>query len=295
MKRVLFGLVIFCVLSSSLFADDMIKEPNVAGQFYEDNADKLSAHIRTMLQQADIVPADYPIDVLMVPHAGHIYSGPVAAYGFKAVSQNRYKTIILLGPTHYHRFDNVSIWPDGGFKTPLGTVEVDADLANKLINQTDKIHFERRVFDKDHVLEVELPFLQTVFTDFKIVPMIMSRDASAETLQEIATAIDRAVGNRDDVLLLISSDLSHYHTAETAKAIDQRGLTAVEQQDIDRLWRDHHNGQMEIDGFKEVIIGLLYARINGLKNVEVIKYGHSVESSGDYQRVVGYAAVIMHH
>ncbi len=273
---------------------DMIKEPNVSGQFYDSDPKRLSDQVINFISQAAVQPFQQNIDVIVVPHAGHVYSGPIAGYAYKAVSQHSYKTVILLGPTHYYNFDGVSIWPEGGFKTPLGTVSVDTEFAKGLMAANKNIQYLPQIFEVDHVLEVELPFLQTIFKDAKIVPMIMSRSNDRKTIEGIAETIYQQAKGRDDVLLLISSDLSHFHDENTAHSIDQRGLSAVQEMDVEKLWAGHEQGVMEIDGFKEVIIGVLYAQKRGNNKAELLRYATSADVTGDRNRVVGYSAVVMY-
>jgi len=271
----------------------MIKSPNVAGQFYDANPLTLTRQIRQFIDSAQIPEIKNPPGVLIVPHAGYVYSGPVAAHAFKAISGRPYRTVILLGPTHLYQFPGVAIWPGGGFKTPLGTIAVDAEMSAALMAATGQITPQPNVFARDHVLEVEMPFLQTVLGEFRIVPLIMNRDASPETLKDVAAALAAVTKDRDDVLLIISSDMSHYHPDDEARAIDRRGLDAVVAGDIERLWNGHADRSMEIDGFKEVITALMYAKARGFDHIELLNYGTSGDTSGDRSKVVGYSAVMM--
>ena len=271
-----------------------IKKPNVAGQFYEADPAALKTHLQRLMQKAAIQPWPSKIVALMVPHAGYPYAGPTAAYGFKAIENQNIKTVILLGPTHYYRFNGVAIWPKGEWQTPLGSIPVDEALAQSIMAKAGFVMEQPPIFDKDHVLEVELPYLQNIFPHFSIVPMIMNRDASAEQVQQLAKALDEAVGKRDDVLLLISSDLAHFHPAAENKKIDMYGLDAVQARDVEKIWREQYAGRMEIDGFKEVIVGLLYAGLRGADKVKLLKYGHSGEVTGDNSSVVGYGSLIFY-
>ena len=287
-------ILLLALIPINAFGEDMIKQPNVAGQFYEADPQSLSKQIDFFFAQADVEPIKEHVAAVMVPHAGYFYSGGVAAYSFKAASAHDYKTIILLGPTHYYRFDGVSVWPKGGFKTPLGTIQVDEEFVAALMQAAPSVKPMPQAFERDHVLEVEMPFIQKTFKDAKIVPLIMSRDVPMETLKELAGAFDKVIGDRKNVLIVISSDQSHYHPDEDCRRIDKRGLGAAVAMDIDALWEGHHNGVMEIDGFKEVITALLYAKIRNLKNVKLLKHANSSDVTGDKSRVVGYAAMAIY-
>src|SRR3989338_9648659 len=208
----IFVIILFAIFSLSpmAHADTKIKRPNVSGQFYTAEPQELSAQLGEFFQRADVVPADRHIDIVIAPHAGYVYSGAVAAYGFKAASRNRYKTIIILAPSHYAGFDGISVWEEGVFQTPLGSVEVDHDFAKKLTAAHKKFYFLSEAFDQEHSLEVEIPFLQKTFKDFKIVPVVMGQPGP-KTLEEFAVALRHLIGGRKDVLLVVSTDMSHYH------------------------------------------------------------------------------------
>lgn len=292
-------LVTFTFVSITSFANGetpMLKRPNVAGQFYDANPARLSQFVDMVISQADVKPLDQYVGAILVPHAGYVFSGWVEAYAYKAASHNQYKTVILLGPTHYYDFEGVAIWPKGGFQTPLGTVEVDEEFAQKLMAKCPSVHGNPQIFERDHVLEVELPFLQRTFSGFKIVPLIMDRDNSRQALEDVAQAIYEIVGDRQDVLLLVSSDQSHFHTDQVARELDTRGLKAVEEMDVDRLWKENRpNGStMEIDGFKEIITAILYAQKKGLTHAKLLKYANSGDVTGEKDRVVGYGAMIIY-
>ena len=273
----------------------MIKEDQVSGQFYEAHPDRLSARLDQLLTRVPAFSCDQPVSIVIVPHAGHQYSGPVAAYGFEAIrrSQPSYKTVILLGPTHYYTFEGVALWPRGAFRTPLGLIEVDEVFCAHLMENCLHVQAMPRVFERDHVLEVELPFLQKVLKDFKIVPLIMSRSADRLVLEDLATALDKLIGTRRDALLLISSDLSHFHPEPEARRIDEMGLKVIEAMNIEALWDGHQKENLEIDGYKEVMTALLYARKRGLKKVQRLKYATSGDVTHDRKSVVGYAALVI--
>ena len=171
----IFIVILFTIFNFSpmAHADTKIKRPNVSGQFYTAEPQELSAQIGEFFQRADVAPADRHIDIVIAPHAGYIYAGAVAPHGFKAASRNKYTTIIILAPSHYFGFDGISVGQQDGFQTPLGIVNVDQDFTKRLIAEDEKFYFTPEPFEREHSLEVEIPFLQKTFTDFKIVPLII--------------------------------------------------------------------------------------------------------------------------
>ncbi|MBF0523235.1 MAG: AmmeMemoRadiSam system protein B [Candidatus Omnitrophica bacterium] len=271
-----------------------MKRPNVSGQFYPSNPKQLSSLIDTFFSQADVKPLNQHIDVVIVPHAGYVYSGPVAAYGFKAVSKNQYKTIVILAASHYFPFDGISIWQKGGFETPLGLVSVDEEFTKKLVGKNPKFYDEPSVFEQEHSLEVEIPFLQKTFKDFKIVPVLFGQP-DLKTIASFASALKDAVGDRDDVLVIASSDMSHYHDDATARAMDKKTIDTILAYDIESFWKGCDARTIEMCGFMPVTAALLYAREKGLDRIEDLHYANSSDVTGDKNRVVGYTSVIIYN
>jgi len=280
-------------MPSFAFPDQKIKKPNVSGQFYEADPKKLSSHIDHLMGKAQVKPYQHPIDIIIAPHAGYIYSGGVAAHSFKAISQGQYKTIVVLAPSHFVGFDGISVWEEGGFETPLGVVEVDSELAGKLTASSDKVTFRQDAFAQEHSLEVEIPFLQKVFKDFKIVPVVMGQP-KLETLQEFARTLNQLIGGRDDVLVVVSTDLSHYHDDAFARAMDSTTIKAIEELDVMGVIQGHQGNTMEMCGFIPVVTALLYAKEKGLNQADVLQYANSGDVSGDKDRVVGYTAIAIY-
>jgi len=275
------------------FSEPKVKEPNVAGQFYTDNPTQLSSQIEQFINAAKVQPLDKHVDVLIAPHAGYIYSGSVAAHGFKAASNNTYSTVVILAPSHFFPFKGISIWQEGFFKTPLGDVEVDSQFTSSLIDANENFYFKEEVFDREHALEVEIPFLQETFEDFKIVPIIMGQP-SMDVLKEFALALKNIIGNREDVLIVVSTDMSHYHEDQFARTMDARTIEAIKDLKAEQIFVECHKRTMEMCGFIPVTAAILYAKAKGLNHVEILKYAHSGDVSGDMERVVGYTSALIY-
>jgi len=275
------------------FGNENVKRPNVSGQFYESDPQKLSQEIETFLQRAEVSPYEKHIEIIIAPHAGYIYSAPVAAYGYKAASKGRYTTVVVMAPSHFSAFDGASIWKEGAFETPLGTIEVDKDFAEKLVSLNEKFRFDPEVFQREHALEVQLPFLQKVFSNFKIVPVILGQP-KYEVCEVLANGLKQIIGDRQDVLIVVSTDMSHYHNDSFARAMDQETLAAIKELNAKRLWTRCHLGKSELCGFVPVTVALLYAKEKGLLNADILRYATSGDVSRDRNRVVGYASVIFY-
>lgn len=274
------------------FSQTNIKEPNVSGQFYSDDPEKLSAEIDTYLNKASVPVVDQHIEVMIAPHAGYMYSGPVAGYGFKAVQPKKYKTIIILAPSHYYPFDGVSIWAEGGFKTPFGVAPVDTEFAKQLLAKNSKFLFTPAVFEKEHSLEVEIPFLQKIYKDFKIVPVIMGQP-NLELVEQLAKNLNEIIGDRKDILIVVSSDMSHYHPDAEARQMDAATIATIEKLDPGRLWSLCQLRKLEMCGFVPVTTALFYAKERGL-TVKTLRYANSGDVTGDKDKVVGYTSIVMY-
>ena len=279
---------------SMAHADTKIKRPNVRGQFYTAEPQELSAQIGEFFRQADVAPVEQHIDIVIAPHAGYIYSGAVAAYGFKAASRNKYTTVVILAPSHYFGFDGISVGQQDGFQTPLGIVNVDQDFAKRLMAEDEKFKFVPEPFEREHSLEVEIPFLQGTFEGFKIVPVIMGQP-SFVLLEKFAASLNKIIGERRDVLIVVSTDLSHYHPDAKARTMDALAIEAITALDAKGLWEGCQlRSAMEMCGFVPTTAALLYARQRGLNHAQMLRYANSGDVTGDRDGVVGYTSVIIY-
>ena len=294
-------IVFFCLIvvlamgeMSMAESNNRIKEPNVSGQFYTSDASQLSQEIDDFISKAQVQPYKQHVDIVIAPHAGHMYSGGVAAYGFKAASQNEYSTIIVLAPSHYYGFDGISIWKEGEFRTPLGSIAVDDSMAKALIASGENFFFAPQAFTQEHSLEVEIPFIQKTFPKAKIVPVILGQP-NFQTLKDFGASLNKLIGKRKDVLVVVSTDLSHFHDDAKARSLDENAMTAIAKLDPESLWkRAQLRKDMEMCGFVPVTAALLYAQQKGLNKVDRLHYANSGDVSGDRDRVVGYTSIVIY-
>lgn len=281
------------MLTTSRSWGDMIKEPNVAGGFYSADPKELSNDIDNLEGSTGPVPADRQVQVVIAPHAGYPYSGPVAAYAFKAIARNHYKTVVLIGPSHYFPFEGISVWPKGGFRTPLGVVPVDEDFAGALLKEDPQFQNLPQVFEREHSLEVQLPFLQKTYDHIRIVPILMG-DPDPRVCRNLAVALDKLIGKRDDVLILISSDMSHYYPYDVANKMDAIALEAIQEINPKKFFEACISRKTEMCGFVPVTTALMYAQMRSIKHVEILKHANSGDTAGDKSRVVGYSSIIFY-
>ncbi len=256
-----------------------IRPPAVAGMFYADDPDVLRAQVGALLRA---VPAAGPAPkAVIVPHAGYIYSGPIAASAYARIAKAHLgiRRVVLLGPAHRVAFNGIAVSSAAAFTTPLGSVPVDQQ-ALRLIDDLPQV----RVFDPahaaEHSLEVQLPFLQLALDDFTLVPLVVG-DATPEQVDEV---LERLWGGAE-TLIVISSDLSHYHDYDHARQLDQatsRAIEALRDQDIGY---DDACGRIAVNGL------LQSARHHGLR-AHTVDLRNSGDTAGSRDRVVGYGAYV---
>jgi len=249
----------------------------VAGLFYPGIAGVLAADVRRMLSQA-VLPRLFP-KALVVPHAGYVYSGPVAASAYASLSEERLtiRHVLLLGPAHRVPFHGLAASSATAFETPLGRVPLDSEMFAR-IRHLPQVCINDTAHAQEHSLEVQLPFLQSVLEDFSLLPLVVG----AATTEQVAEVLDLLWGG-DDTLVVISSDLSHYHPYSEARRIDK--ATADDLLKLAPL-QSHEQacGATPLNGL------LAVARARGLQ-VVLLDLRNSGDTAGDKERVVGYGAL----
>lgn len=277
--------------SSGVYAE-RIKEPNVAGAFYPLEAKELSDEIDSYFASAGEVSAEGKAIALVVPHAGYVYSGPVAAYGYKALKGKTFDLVVILGVSHFYRFNGVSVYGSGSFKTPLGQLEVDSAAAERLIGSGSGLVIDQPLyFEQEHSIEVELPFLQkTLPGNFKILPLLAG-SMDHEQCGRLADLLVELSKERN-MLLIASSDLSHYKSYEEALKYDRKTVDLLRSLDSDSLWRESAYTGWNVCGIRPVMTTMLYAKKLGSNKGAVLKYANSGDTAGGKDRVVGYVSAI---
>lgn len=254
-----------------------VRQPAVAGMFYPAEPRGLRAMISEYLAAAN--PAGPAPKALIVPHAGYIYSGPVAAsaYALLIPLRGAIRRVVLLGPAHRVALAGLALPSNDFFATPLGSVSLDKD-ALALIRDLPQVQVMDAAHAREHSLEVHLPFLQEVLGDFSLVPLVVG-DASAE---EVGEVLDRLWGG-PETLVVISSDLSHYHDHQTARRMDAATARAIETLRFEDLGYDDACGRAPVSGLLHV------ARRRGLA-VRRLDLRNSGDTAGPRDQVVGYGA-----
>jgi AmmeMemoRadiSam system protein B len=263
----------------------MERDPAVAGRFYDADGAALGREVAAYLAAG---VARTPALGLVAPHAGYVYSGAIAgaAYGRIQVPGK----VVVLCPNHTGAGAAVALWPDGGWRTPLGRVPVDAALT-AAIAASPLVEPDAAAHRHEHALEVQLPFLQVARRDVSIAALCLAhlRFRDCEALGRDLAAAASAEG----ALLVASSDMSHYVPASAARTLDGRALERILALDAEGLYEVVHRERISMCGIVPATVMLVAARLRGASRAELVRYGHSGEATGDDRSVVGYASVVV--
>ena len=259
-----------------------IRTPAVAGQFYPADPAQLHAQVQQFLSQVE-PPVEPPPKAIIVPHAGYIYSGPVAASAYarlKAV-RDSISRVVLLGPSHRVGFRGIAVSTMRAFATPLGQIPVDQEAVEQ-VQSLPEVGILEQAHAQEHSLEVHLPFLQEVLGDFTLVPLVVGDAGPAEV-----GAVLEALWGGPETLIVISSDLSHYHDYQTARQMDSATSQAIETLRFEAIGYEQACGRNPVNGL------LWVARRKNLHG-ETIDLRNSGDTAGPRHQVVGYGAYVFH-
>jgi AmmeMemoRadiSam system protein B/AmmeMemoRadiSam system protein A len=281
----------FCLLIIGFLSPccaETVKEPSAAGTFYPADKKSLQNSVDGFLSKAEKIPSTGKLLALILPHAGYEFSGQVAAYGYKQIKGSDIRKVILIGPSHHAGFRGASVYTKGSFRTPLGDVKINEKIAQDLVNETADVKFYPEAYEKEHSLEVQLPFLQTVLKDFTIVPILIG-SPSRQTFEHLISKLTEILD--DKTLLIASTDLSHYHDYPTAKEMDNKIVSAVERLSMTDIIELLGTGKAELCGGFSVIVVTEVARRSGANLGVIFKYANSGDVTNDKEKVVGYASI----
>jgi AmmeMemoRadiSam system protein B len=268
---------------------DGMRPAAVAGTWYPGTAGALAREIDAYVADADVEAIAAPVRALVAPHAGLMYSGPVAAFAYKAARTTSYDAVVLVGPSHFVGFDGVSIWPAGAWQTPFGAVRVDEALAAAIARETPAIIERPAAHGREHCLEMQLPFVAHLMPATPIVPLVMGYQTRA-TAEALGDGLARAIGDTARVLLVASSDLSHYEDARVAARMDGVVADRVAALDPDGLMRALEREPRHACGGGPIVSVLRAASQLGASHASVLHYADSGDVTGDKSAVVGYLA-----
>lgn len=263
-----------------------IRKSVIAGSWYPGEPAVLTKDIKAYLKKVPGNGLSGRVVGLISPHAGYLYSGQIAAYGYRLIEGQRFDSVIVIGPSHRSLFRGASVYTSGGYETPLGIVPVDSGLAERIVHNGGNINYFPQAHQQEHSIEIQLPFLQVVLGSFSFVPIVMG-DQDRGACEELAGAIVKAAKGKK-ILVVGSSDLSHFHSYDRAVKLDSRVVDLVQKMDADGLLRELENGSCEACGGGPMVVTMLVAKKLGVTRSRVLKYANSGDVTGDKGRVVGY-------
>lgn len=273
----------------------MIRSPAVAGSFYPAVAAQLEREVDSFTTVAEPLRKQRAI-ACMVPHAGYIYSGHVAGAVFARIDLP--KRILLIGPRHYPRGARMAILSDGSWQTPLGEAELDGEFASTLKRRFPPLKEDEVAHEREHSLEVQLPFLQRLCDGEKaalrFTPIVLG-PLPYEELAALGGAIASAIGAvREATLIVASSDMNHYESDEITRSKDRKAIEELLALDARRLYDTVRREEISMCGYGPAVVMLTAARLLGATKAELVRYATSGDINGDRSAVVGYAGMIIH-
>lgn len=269
-----------------------IRKAAVAGMFYPGEKQALKQQIDQLLSSASSKRVDGKILGIISPHAGYVYSGPVAAEAFNQLRGKQYDVVVVIAPSHREYIAGVSIFNGSAYETPLGSVPIEFDLANKMIDSDEKIISSFAGHHQEHSLEVQLPFLQSVLVEFKLIPIVMG-----EQDYDICKTLGITLSNvlkEYNALIVGSSDLSHFHSYSEAERLDSIIVDHINHFDDEALAQDLKSGTCEACGGGPMISTMIACKQLGANKMSVLKYMNSGDITGDRHEVVGYLSAAIY-
>ncbi len=304
LRRLLLITVIIIFIAVSTYSqgernkmEETVRQPAVAGQFYNSDPEALRSAIRDFLSRAEPGRVDGEIIALVSPHAGYPYSGEVAAHGYELVQGKDYSNVVVISPSHYDHFNFSSVFSGRGYLTPLGEIRVNRKISKTLAEKSDMIrisergHLSSAMGRGEHALEVQLPFLQTVLGNFNLIPIVMG-DQNRGTVEELGRALGDVLQGKD-VLIVASTDLSHFHSDREARKLDRIFMNKLEDFSPYDLMEAIGTGRTEACGGGPTAAAMMAARMMGADGCEVLTYANSGDITGDTSGVVGYTSAVI--
>lgn len=272
---------------------DKIRKARVAGLFYSKQKATLEKEVAVFLENSKRESGVNKIYGLVAPHAGYLYSGGVAARAYRQIVNEDFELIVVISPSHKMYFDEISVYNGNAYQTPLGDVKVDQESAKKLVSlHPDIIYSDFGHEIDEHALEVQIPFLQQALYEFKLLPVVMGNQDSAN-VEILANALAELLKDKN-ALIVASSDLSHFHNQEQAKALDNIVVETVAAYDYDSLAKNLQEGSCEMCGGGPVLVTMKACQKLGAKKSKVLFYRNSGDVTGEHDQVVGYMSAMFY-
>lgn len=269
---------------------DAVRAPAVAGRFYPADPRRLAADLQEMFGRCTSGTPHGRVVTIVAPHAGYVYSGQTAAEGFEAARGGSFETVVVISPSHREYFDGVSVYPGKAYSTPLGDLPVDDGLRRALTEGGGSIAVSAAGHGGEHAVEVQLPFIVTLFGNVPIVPIVMG-DQRRELCFRLGERLASCLAGRS-ALIVASTDLSHYHQYAAAQAIDRRFIDLLSRFDYESLMAGLEDGSLEACGGGPTVAALIAAAALGADTMEIRHQCNSGDTGGDRSSVVGYVSAV---
>lgn len=268
-----------------------VRPPAVAGMFYPEKHKALEKVIGDFYSRVSLHQPLDTVKGLVVPHAGYVYSGQTAAYGFKSLNTANIKTVVVLSPSHHEYFPGICVYNGEGYETPLGVVPVNKEKAERLAEERKSIFMGKSGHQEEHAIEVTLPFLQALLPQFDFVPVVMG-DQSEKYIDALAGVLPEIID--DKTVIVASSDLSHYYNKQIAKMLDDRVASAIDAYDFQTLQSDLQSGACQACGGGLIVSMMKALGTSKNRKMNVLRRSDSGDVSGDNRQVVGYLSAAIH-
>ena len=273
----------------------MIREPVVAGQFYPDQKEDLESMIKYCYEHkygpgSRSIESSERIFGVICPHAGYVYSGPTACHSYKAISSINPELVIIIGPNHFGVGKDVATMTDAQWETPLGMVLVDSIAAQEVAEKSKLIEIDNYSHSQDHSLEVQIPMLQSIFSEgFQILPIIL-RSQDLETARDVGSAVSE-IAKKKNTVIIASSDFTHYEENSVAHIQDKALIEPILEMDVKRFYDVLIEKRVTACGYGAMASTMIACKNLGATKGELLSYATSGDISGGIESVVGYGAI----
>ena len=274
-------------------ASTQTKEADLAGSWYPADSKELSAMLDKYLDAASPPEIEGKAVAIISPHAGYVYSAPVAVWGYKLLSGRKINTVIVLGFSHRQHYDGVSIYKDGEFKTPLGSLSVDNEIASLILSKNNRFSFYPQLFENENSIEMQLPFIKKILPQAKIVPIAFGV-SNYEDCKILADVLSQVLSDRDDIVVVASTDMSHFLNYDDANKADSQTIEIMKQFKYPQIFNEGMTYKQPCCGYSAVACVLKMAEALNAKNFQVLKYANSGDTTDNKQQVVGYLSAAVY-
>lgn len=268
----------------------MYRSPAAAGKFYPSDPVKLRRQIAELMDRVPQVQVKRRVKGIITPHAGYLYSGFTAAHAFATLRGEKFETVVVVSPSHWEFFSGVSVYPGDAYATPLGMVEINKTLRERIVGEADFMIASEVGHGAEHALEVQLPFLQEILPPFTLLPLVIG-EQKREFCFKLGEVLAKVLKD-ENALLVSTTDLSHYYASGIANKLDMIMMKDVADFNYEQLMSDLEAKHTEACGGGPTVAVMSALKHLGVKNIEVLHHSNSGDVTGDYSSVVGYLSAV---